>query len=143
MNRKGCGWSFSRWSLIGMFVGVLLVSGEVPLLANPAQSGQTSTASQRGDDPLPDATQPQDDKAPPQPMQTPSGAAGAKNASVKGSPAAQPAGAAVAPAKQHGHRSLLIKVGLLAGAGVALGSVIALSAGSPARPPGTGSSTHP
>ena len=30
---------------------------------------------------------------------------------------AQPAGAAVAPVRQRGHRSLLIKVGVIAGAG--------------------------
>ena len=56
---------------------------------------------------------------------------------------AQPVGAAVAPARQRGHRSLLIKMGLLAGAGVAVGSVVALSERSPNRPPGTASSTHP
>jgi len=50
----------------------------------------------------------------------------------------------VAPARQRGHRSLLIKVGLLAGAGIAVGCVAALSQGrSQARPPGAAESIHP
>jgi len=64
-------------------------------------------------------------------------AAGAKAANVKGTTAAQPVGAAVAPAKEHGHRSLLIKIGLIAGAAVAVGVVVALSEKSPTRPPGS------
>ena len=49
----------------------------------------------------------------------------------------------MAPVRQRGHRSLLIKLGLLAGAGIAVGSVVALSERSPARPPGASSSAHP
>jgi hypothetical protein len=60
-----------------------------------------------------------------QPAPAPSGAAGAKAANVKGAPVAQPAGAAVAPARQRGHRSLLIKLGVMAGAGIAVGAVVA------------------
>jgi len=66
----------------------------------------------------------------------PSGAAAAKAAPAKGAPASRPVGAAIAPAKQRGHRSLLIKVGLVAGACVAVGSVVALSKGSSAKPSG-------
>jgi uncharacterized protein involved in copper resistance len=66
----------------------------------------------------------------------PSGAAAAKAAPAKGAPASRPVGAAIAPAKQRGHRSLLIKVGLVAGACVAVGSVVALSKGSSAKPAG-------
>ncbi len=71
-----------------------------------------------------------------QPTLPPSGAAGAKASDAKGAPAAQPVGAAVAPARQHSHRSLLIKVGLVAGAAIAVGTVVAFSAKSPTRPPG-------
>lgn len=46
----------------------------------------------------------------------------------------RPAGAAIAPAKQRRTRSIVIKVGVLLGACVALGTVVALSAGSPSRP---------
>jgi hypothetical protein len=70
------------------------------------------------------------------PAQAPSGAAAAKAAEAKGAPAARPVGSAIAPAKQHERRSLLIKVGLVAGACVAVGSAVALSKASPSKPPG-------
>jgi hypothetical protein len=168
MNQRDC--SYFRCFLIAALTGAFLISSEMPLLANPQQSGQSqssqssssqsssnqasadqssSTEMQKADDPLPDAPQPQSvqtQSAQPQQQstQTPSGAAGAKAANVKGAPVAQPVGAAVAPARQRGHRSLLIKIGLLAGAGIAVGTVVALSEKSPTRPPGaTAASTHP
>jgi cytoskeletal protein RodZ len=66
----------------------------------------------------------------------PAGTAAAQIGKLKGGPASKPAGAAIAPAKQRRVRSLLIKLGVLAGAGVAVGTVYALSQGSPSRPPG-------
>ena len=66
----------------------------------------------------------------------PAGTAAAQIGKLKGGPASKPAGAAIAPAKQHRVRSFLIKFGALAGAGVAAGTVYALSKGSPSRPPG-------
>jgi len=121
---------------------LFLIASEMPLLASPPQSSQSSTSAQKPDDPLPDTPQPQTEQGTQtqQPAPAPSGAAAAKAANVKGAPVAQPAGAAVAPARQRGHRSLLIKLGLLAGAGIAVGSVIALSKSSSARPPGSSSS---
>jgi len=50
---------------------------------------------------------------------------------------AEPVGAAVAPARQRGHRSLLIKLGVLAGAGIAVGAAVGLAERSPARAPGS------
>jgi len=125
-----------------MLVGAFLMSSDMPLLASPPQSSQPSTAAQKQDDPLPDAPPPQSAQTPPsqEPATAPSGVAGAKAATVKGAPVAQPAGAAVAPARQRGHRSLLIKLGLLAGAGIAVGAAVALSESSPSRPPGSSSS---
>jgi hypothetical protein len=123
--------------------------------SNQASADQSSsTEAQKAGDPLPDAPQPQSVQTQStqaqsaqtgqQSTQTPSGAAGAKAANVKGAPVAQPVGAAVAPARQRGHRSLLIKIGLLAGAGIAVGTVVALSEKSPTRPPdATAASTHP
>ena len=70
------------------------------------------------------------------PNSVPSGAAGAKAPTVRGAPASRTVGAAIAPAKQRQRRSLLIKVGLVAGACVAVGSAYALSKGSPSKPPG-------
>src|SRR4029077_6348391 len=96
-------------------------SGELPDAPTPAQPVQ----------------QPQDDAGQAQnPSSVPSGAAGAKAAPAKGAPASRPGGSAIAPAKQRERRSLLIKVGLVAGACVAVGTAFALSKGSPSRPPG-------
>jgi hypothetical protein len=68
--------------------------------------------------------------------QQPVGTAVAEPANTSGIAASEPAGVAVAPAKQHRTRVLLIKVGALVGAGVALGTVVALSKASPSKPPG-------
>ncbi len=68
--------------------------------------------------------------------QAPVGTAAAEAASPVGVMASKPAGAAIAPAKQRRVRMLLIKVGAVVGAGVAIGAVAALSSGSPSRPPG-------
>jgi hypothetical protein len=140
MNCKGCSKSFS----IVVLAAAFMMWSEIPLLASP-QSSPSNAAGQKQDDSLPDAPQLQPAQSAPsqQPASPPSGAAGAKAANVKGAPVAQPAGAAVAPARQRGHRSLLIKVGLLVGAGIAVGAVAALSQGSPARPPGAASAIHP
>ncbi len=51
-----------------------------------------------------------------------------------GGAVSRPAGAVIAPAKQRRTRSFLIKVGVLLGACFALGTVVALSAGSQGRP---------
>jgi len=66
----------------------------------------------------------------------PAGTAVAETPSTVGVAASNPAGAAIAPAKQRRVRVFLISVGAIVGAGVALGTVAALSAGSPSRPPG-------
>ena len=79
----------------------------------------------------PVAPTPQDDP------QEPVGTAAAPPVKTTGVAASRPAGAAIAPGKQRRARSLLIKVGALVGAGVAIGTVVALSSGSPSRPPGT------
>jgi hypothetical protein len=67
----------------------------------------------------------------------PVGTAAAESIQITGVAASRPAGAAVAPAKQRRVRSILIKVGALVGAGVAVGTTMALSQGSPSKPPGS------
>jgi hypothetical protein len=142
MNRTGR--RYSKYFSIAMLAGAFVMSSEMPLSASPRQSSQSSTATQKPDDPLPDAPQPQPQTLSiQQPADTPSGAAGAKAAKVKGAPVAKPAGAAVAPARQRGHRSLLIKLGVVAGAGIAVGSVVALAERSPARPPSASPAGRP
>lgn len=92
---------------------------DAPSAVQPVQQGETGSS-----------TRPQESNS------VPSGAAGAKAPSVRGAPASRTVGAAIAPAKQKQHRSMLIKVGLVAGACVAVGSALALSKGSPSKPPG-------
>lgn len=114
-----------------------------------SQPTATSPADQNPANPsrreLPDAptpAQPVQQKQSDTPAQTqnsppvPTGAAAAKAAPAGGAPAARPVGTAIAPAKQRERRSLLIKVGLVAGACVAVGSAVALSKASPSKPPG-------
>jgi hypothetical protein len=115
------------------------------------QPSQTATPTQ------PATTAPAENTAPSQPAQTqsnelpnspgsvrpqpaagterPVGTAAAEIGNASGIAASKPAGVAIAPAKQHQSRSLLIKLGAVLGAGVAIGTVMALSNGSPSRPP--------
>jgi cytoskeletal protein RodZ len=115
-----------------------------PTATSPTGASQAGTTSQKPEDSLPDAPQATSQTQTGQQQEpAPSGTAGAKAANVKGAPVAQPAGAAVAPARQRGHRSLFIKLGLLAGAGIAVGTVVALSAKSQPRPPGASPAIRP
>lgn len=66
----------------------------------------------------------------------PLGTAAAEKATTAGGAASRPAGSAIAPVKQRQVRSFLVKLGLIAAGGVALGTVYALSKGSPSKPPG-------
>jgi cytoskeletal protein RodZ len=70
-------------------------------------------------------------------LQQPQGAAAAQLQPTTGTAASQPAGAALAPARQKRSRSLLIRMGVLAGASIAVGTVVALSSASPSKPPGS------
>ena len=71
-----------------------------------------------------------------QKLQRPVGTAAAEAPKVSGITAAEPAGIAIAPAKQHRVRTLVIKVGAILGAGAAVGTVIALTQATPSKPPG-------
>jgi len=68
--------------------------------------------------------------------QRPVGTAAAEAPKVSGVTAAQPAGVAIAPAKQRRARTIVLKVGAIVGAGAALGAVIALREATPSKPPG-------
>ncbi len=69
-------------------------------------------------------------------QQQPVGAAAAQLGRTTGGAASKPAGAAMAPAKQRQSRSLLLKMGLLAAAGIAVGTVVGLTSATPSKPPG-------
>jgi hypothetical protein len=87
----------------------------------------------------PPAAQPQSAPTPQAVQGTqPSGTAVAPPVQVSGGAASKPAGVAIAPPKQRQVRSLLLRLGLLAGAGVAVGTVVGLSAASPGRVPNSG-----
>ena len=66
----------------------------------------------------------------------PVGTAAAEAPKVSGITAAEPAGVAIAPAKQHRARSIVIKVGAIVGATAAIGTVVGLSAATHSKPPG-------
>lgn len=68
--------------------------------------------------------------------QQPAGTAVGERGTTAGGAASRPAGSAIAPAKQHQYRSLFIKIGVIAAAGAAIGTVVALTKGSPSKPPG-------
>lgn len=76
----------------------------------------------------------------PQPLpaqaQKPVGTAAAETTTTTGFAVSRPAGAALAPAKQKRTRTILISVGAVVAAAVALGTVAALSKGTPSKPPG-------
>jgi hypothetical protein len=97
------------------------------------------------DTPAPGANQTPGDNQPPnapnaaqgqQPSGTPApvGTAVAPYEKGIGVAASRPAGAVIAPAKQKRTRSFMIKVGVLIGAAVAIGTVVAISSASPSQP---------
>ncbi len=72
----------------------------------------------------------------------PLGTATAEGGRTVGGAASRPAGTAIAPAKQRQTRSFLIKLGALAGAGIAIGTVYALSRGTSSTPPNASAGTR-
>ena len=112
--------------------------GGMPLPPAPSPSssptGEEQGASRSADGNQPsnvtNAVQEQPQSGPPSPV----GTAVAPYEAGVGVAASRPAGAVIAPAKQKRSRSFMIKVGVLIGAAVAVGTVVGLSAASPSRP---------
>ena len=71
-----------------------------------------------------------------QKLQRPVGTAAAAAPGVSGVTAAQPAGVAIAPAKQHRVRTIILRTGAILAGGAALGTVVALTKATPSKPPG-------
>ena len=126
-----------------------------PSLSEPVRPAEKLSASEMPDSPgfvllaqqtatLNQAAQSSDQPAPPtakaqgadQKPQRPVGTAAAEAPKVTGITAAQPAGVAIAPARQKRVRTIVLKVGAIIGAGAAVGTVIALTAATPSKPPG-------
>jgi len=82
----------------------------------PAQSAQSGSAQQQS------------------PPAKPVGTAAAPYEKPTGVAASRPAGAVIAPAKQRRARIILIRTAIIVGAAVAVGTVVALSKGSPSKP---------
>jgi hypothetical protein len=130
----------------------LCLCGVPEMMAAQAQSPTPPSAGQTtAQQPLPDApsaspapqsngntaqNQDQGQKPPAQPAQAPAGTGAAEAGPTAGGAGSKPAGMAIAPAKQHQVRSFLVKLGVIAGGAVAIGTVYALSRSSPSRPPG-------
>jgi hypothetical protein len=85
------------------------------------QSGQSGTSQSGSEKPQNTTTKPV-------------GTAAAPYEKTTGVAASRPAGAVIAPAKQRRARSILIRVSVVVGAAVAIGTVVALSRASPSRP---------
>jgi hypothetical protein len=111
-------------------------------LTPPATTEQPTTVYEGNppNAPAPQATtdQPQNQQQGQAGQREPLGAATAGSVRTEGGGASRPAGTAIAPAKQHQTRSLLIKMGAVAAAGVAIGTVYALSKGTSSVPPNSG-----
>ena len=104
----------------------------VPTQNGPTTQNPTTPNPESSTESLPATPAPQ---AKPEPqMQEPLGAATAEGVPTVGGAASRPAGEAIAPSKQNQRRSLLLKMGLIAAAGIATGTVVALSKGTPSKP---------
>lgn len=103
----------------------------VPAQSQPTTDNAAPQAPESSTEPLPASPTPQPRS---EQFQQPLGAATAEGVTTVGGAASRPAGMAIAPDKQKDRHSLLIKVGLIAAAGIAVGTVAALSKGTSAKP---------
>jgi hypothetical protein len=111
--------------------GAMLAKSSDPVLQQNSAETRLTAPSSSGSSPTtsPDA---QAQSTP----QKPVGTAAAEAPNASGVAASQPAGVAIAPAKQHRVRTIVLRTGAIIGAGVAVGSVVALTAATPGKPPG-------
>jgi hypothetical protein len=116
------------------------VAAAMPL---PMFSPQQTQSAPAQDQPPPAGTQtqsPQSSAAQASSDQSPNGftkpvgTAAARAETITGVAATRPVGAAIAPAKQRRARAILIRVSVVVGAAVAIGTVVALSGASPSKP---------
>lgn len=106
-----------------------------PSSQQPASGSQHLPPVELPENPGRTAAQQNPTSGPAQTPAQPNGVAVAPPIAVSGGAASKPAGVAIAPPKQRQIRSLLIKLGFLAGAGIAVGTVVGLSAASPSHVP--------
>lgn len=118
-----------RWLVLFL---ALPFAAAVTLAQQPAASSSTQTPVTQEPAAQPGNAQNsgQSQNSPAKPM----GTAVAPYEKTMGVTASRPAGAVIAPGKQRRIRAILIKVGVIVGAGVAIGTVAALSHGSSSQP---------
>jgi len=120
----------------GSSAGNANASGTSPAASELPDSPDASRANAQESTQAAGSGQQQSATAQNQKLQRPVGTAAAEAPKVNGVTAAQPAGVAIAPAKQHRVRTIVLRTGAIMGAGAALGMVIALTATTPSKPPG-------
>ncbi len=126
-------------AIAGNALSASLTPAELPDSPGAAWAKSQADSSQQESSSRPatqTTSQPQAPAAQDQKLQHPVGTAAAEAPKVSGITAAQPAGVAIAPAKQRRVRTIVLKVGAIIGASAALGAVIALTAATPSKPPG-------
>ncbi|MFZ0418657.1 MAG: hypothetical protein WAM04_11195 [Candidatus Sulfotelmatobacter sp.] len=101
---------------------------------SPGAPLPTEPQGQQAESPQPPQIQPQQVQ-PPSP-QKPVGTAAAEPTHAAGIAASQPAGVAIAPAKQRRVRTIVIRTAAIIGAGIAVGTVVALTEATGSKPPG-------
>lgn len=104
--------------------------------ANELPDSPGATVAQAQAPPPPETPPPQSSASQAPAPQRPVGTAAAEAPSTSGVAASEPAGVAIAPAKQRRTRTILIRTGAIIGAAVAVGVVVALTAGTSSKPPG-------
>jgi len=117
-------------------------SGAAQQQTTPASQAPTPTLETRDQSSQSGSSSSQQSSSQQQPGdQKPVGTAVAPVERSTGIAASRPAGAVIAPAKQKRARTILIRVGVVVGAAVAVGIVVGLSKASPARPNTTTAAT--
>jgi hypothetical protein len=114
--------------------GTTINPSEGPLQPVPQNEPSTESAPNPESETQAIPATPAPQPRPEQQMQQPLGAATAEGVPTVGGAASRPAGEAIAPDKQRDRHSLLIKVGLIAAAGIAVGTVYGLSKGTSSTP---------
>lgn len=123
-----CGLALAMIVPMGWAATDPLPSAPTPHVQMANSDGQSSAAQNQNGQQSPAAQQNQ------QNPNEPVGTAAAPVVTPEGAPASRPAGAAIAPIKQRRTRSFAIRVALLVGAAVAIGTVAGTSLASPSHP---------
>ena len=103
---------------------------------NQSTSNQTTPNQTTPSQSSPNQASPNQASPNPAPTQRPVGTAAAETPNTSGIAASEPAGVAIAPAKQRRARTIIIRTGAIIGAAVAVGVVIALTEATGSKPPG-------